>query len=339
MPAIVVSKKPLDPKEPPMLAPGLPGNVKDSDNDITALAKPPSKSKETITKHTSVRKTEGNMAGIELGDAAIWTWEHIIHPHLDDTPITPIPAKGYVQDLLPLPRARNIELNPLAPKFFESRAQDISAIIIQMTGRKAPRPCQRCQEGKGPFRGCIVISPKAPLHVRRSVTSCANCFYKGNQKNCGDLSKWHQKTYPELSDGTSTSHKVSLQVASSSSSVERAQSPGRRSTRLKHTTAASPTAQLTTAKSQTTTMDLGEPLIRPLRQRRTAAQMSLASNDDSAPSDIRFSNSSNDIALGLSMEDWEIAPGRVRNESDSGIESMTTPTPLSSRVMLVSYTF
>lgn len=85
------------------------------------------------------------------------TWD-IIYPHLGPVPYSPIPQKGHVQGLLPLPRKREVEFNSQSHKFFVSRPQDISAMIIQITGNEAPAACTRCRQGKGPFAGCVEVN-------------------------------------------------------------------------------------------------------------------------------------------------------------------------------------
>lgn len=93
------------------------------------------------------------------------TWD-IIHPHLGPIPYSPIPQKGHVQGLLPLPRKRDVEFNSQSNKFFVSRPQDISAMIIQITGNEAPTACTRCRQGKGPFVGCIEVRAWTDLWLR-----------------------------------------------------------------------------------------------------------------------------------------------------------------------------
>jgi hypothetical protein len=335
MPATVVSKKPLDPKEPPLATPSLPGyQPKQSENVSkgTSLFKSP-KSKRG-PRDDPGEETQGDVLedinqdedyAFDGQEAAMSMWK-LVHPHLTRTPFSPIPVRGYVPELLVLPLLRPIEFNPLATnKYFESRAQDIGALIMQITGQKAHKPCDRCQQGKGPFNGCVVISPDAPLWARRLVTGCANCFYKCNQTYC-DLNAWSRKTYPELTDSSiisAPSLRPGLHTTASSNSIEKSDNtPERRSGRV-FTKVSSPAAKFSTRVAQRVVEpDLGA---RHLRNRDEASQ-SRSTRRGVDTSESRSSVANHDKTLGLSMEDWEIAPGRIRNESSDDVESKTVPT-------------
>ncbi|OTB11542.1 hypothetical protein K445DRAFT_212763 [Daldinia sp. EC12] len=104
-----------------------------------------------------------------------------------------------VQNLLKhLVRGRDIVWNnAFRTKFHETNDNGISALILQVTGQKAEIPCDKCTEGKGPFHGCIVLPPNAPLGLRQSMLGCANCHYKNKQSQCS-LRIASQKTDLEL---------------------------------------------------------------------------------------------------------------------------------------------
>lgn len=140
-PAIVVSRTPQAPG-PSTTTLGLPRN---SAEDITSPPLP-NGMPGYANQHLHIAAAP-----------ATSTWD-IIHPHLGDVAYSPIPQKGHVQGLLPLRRKRKIEFNRQSNKFFVSRAQDISAMIIQITGNEAPTACTRCRQGKGPFVGCVEVS-------------------------------------------------------------------------------------------------------------------------------------------------------------------------------------
>jgi hypothetical protein len=94
------------------------------------------------------------------------------------------PDKGWVGELITLPRVRDLEWNVMRQAqhpFQDSKERDVSAMILQLTGEPAPQPCTRCMSGKGPFKGCIMIAREAHLQPLRTVISCANCFYHYNQ--------------------------------------------------------------------------------------------------------------------------------------------------------------
>ncbi|KAK6948086.1 hypothetical protein Daesc_009850 [Daldinia eschscholtzii] len=70
-----------------------------------------------------------------------------------------------VQNLLKhMVRSRDIVWNnAFRTQFRETNDNDISALILQVTGQKAEIPCDKCTEGKGPFEECIVMPLNAPL--------------------------------------------------------------------------------------------------------------------------------------------------------------------------------
>lgn len=209
-----------------------------------------------------------------------------IWPHLQNTPIMEVPTTGHVQSLLPLDLQRDVVFNRKAPVYFERRSQDISALIIQMTGVEAPKPCTRCQQGRGPFSGCFLISPEAPLETRKQITSCANCFYKGNQSRCSEFIRQQKETPPESQGGNTSAAEDDVNVETEQQTPARRS--GRNSTRPD---AASPPKPAT------------EIVPRP---------------DHPMPETTRAVAPRS--AYELSMEEWEIAPGRITEPSANGIE-------------------
>jgi len=101
------------------------------------------------------------------------------------------PVKGWVRELLPLPRVRDVQYNAtrhITNPFKDSKPRDVSAVIIQAAGVEAPVRCTRCQQGKGPFEGCIVLPEYAHSGALSSIISCANCFYHYGQTYCSHKS-------------------------------------------------------------------------------------------------------------------------------------------------------
>jgi len=115
-------------------------------------------------------------------------WEYT-RPHL--THFTQIPETGFIQELLLLPRKRNLKFNTQRTdlKFEEKTPRDIAALLIEVTGEKPPSPCDRCRENKGIFKKCVVIHRKASEGARERYRSCSNCLYRGNQTYCS-LKEW-----------------------------------------------------------------------------------------------------------------------------------------------------
>jgi len=130
--------------------------------------------------------TTGTASGRNDAYWSLELWKYL-QPHLIKHK-GPVPPKtGWVRQLLPLPRVRDLDWNEawlVEHPFLDSKPRDVSALIIQVTGELAPQPCEKCRNGRGPFKSCIMMSSKAhsgPLH---NVVSCANCFYHFGQTYC-----------------------------------------------------------------------------------------------------------------------------------------------------------
>lgn len=115
---------------------------------------------------------------------ALWQY---LQPFLIKQKGKPIPTKGWVQQLITLPMLRPLDWNTVwleTHPFTDTNPRDISALVLQVTGDPAPAPCDKCSDGKGPFRSCIMISSKAQEGPLGAIVSCANCFYHFNQTYC-----------------------------------------------------------------------------------------------------------------------------------------------------------
>lgn len=310
LPARVVTKNPLNPAEAPMPEPSLRGKPKRVEGNRATLRNatpnlPPTYSGSTSPAEVNQQPSSDEDAiPSKLDGVAESNWKRIVHPHLKNTSLSPIPQTGHVPQLLPLPQVRKLIFNPHFPSgYAESRIQDISALIIQITGEKASTPCTRCRKGKGPFSGCVVISPNAPLQSRCRITSCANCFYKGNQVRCGELTKWHREQYPELFVGP----KPNLTPGQLNNYDPTPQArPGRNDTASRKPSSLAGDQSL--RKSN-----------RELRQPRSDKVQSPSSK--AVPGGSHPAGLVPDGAPDMVMEDWEIAPGRFRKTPGEHIES------------------
>lgn len=91
-----------------------------------------------------------------------------------------------MRQLLKLSKLRELRFEPQATNTFKVVIpDDVIALAIYLTGVKSPHPCFRCLFKKGPFEGCILISPEAPIGVQTQLKTCANCVYKGHRDHCG----------------------------------------------------------------------------------------------------------------------------------------------------------
>lgn len=121
---------------------------------------------------------------VDKANAGGSLWEHI-SPHLDHRTIA-FQNSLLMRQLLKLSKLRELRFEPQATNTFKVVIpDDVIALAIYLTGVKSPHPCFRCLFKKGPFEGCILISPEAPIGVQTQLKTCANCVYKGHRDHCG----------------------------------------------------------------------------------------------------------------------------------------------------------
>ena len=143
----------------------------------------------STASHMGSKHSEGPLRG---NWQTLWSYiRPFMVEHKDKTP----PREGWVSHLINLPRVREIEWNTpwiLTHPFRDTKARDVAAVIIQVTGEPAPTPCEKCAKGKGPFKGCVVISGEAQRPPVQRVFACANCFYHYGQSYCS-IKNWGLK--------------------------------------------------------------------------------------------------------------------------------------------------
>ncbi|KAI1370921.1 hypothetical protein F4677DRAFT_464624 [Hypoxylon crocopeplum] len=367
MPPTVVSKLSLDPTEPSMAKPSLtqyyqdlygvfkyatptpspypspassPGYLRRS---LRTKAQEPKSYK--LTRRPVYRATPTHSAPssqpkyISLPEAGMRLWRYV-QSRLVNTPLSPIPQRGHVRELLQqLSRVRDIQFNAYSQNpYSEARDQDISAMILQAGGKQAKVPCSRCKNGKGPFQGCYVMPTDAPLSERRAILGCANCYYKCNQTNC-DIKPWSLKTYPELS--APWHQKIATErLAAQPDSHSPAQTeklPERQSMRI---VLKEPTIPPTATRSHYSGYRTGHSsrLLTESAQKKCKEVINCSSNQLSSPNSNARTSSKHALsgvqtpspgghaiaanpAHMLQLETWEVAPGRIRDEKSDIIDN------------------
>ncbi|KAH6856052.1 hypothetical protein B0I37DRAFT_395880 [Chaetomium sp. MPI-CAGE-AT-0009] len=183
-PAVVVSRGPPDPSDPPPVDPSYstaatPWNSAGYTPDVSMMDM-----ESGLDANTPASLTTDGQALNREDAGVLWSYlqRHIVKHKGPD-----IPTQGWVPQLITLPKVRDIDWNTSwlsTHPFHDTNPRDISALIIQVTGEPAPKPCNRCKEGVGPFSSCIMISTKADDGPLGSVFACANCFYHFGQTRC-----------------------------------------------------------------------------------------------------------------------------------------------------------
>jgi hypothetical protein len=247
-------------------------------------------------------------------------WEYI-KPHLKKT--TAIPDKGWVKELLPLPRVRDLRWNPeRSSDFQETNPRDISCLIIQVTGEEAPKPCTKCARGNRPFAGCVVISSDAPPEVRARMVSCANCNYHNRQIDCS-LIDWvvnrPQPPWPGYlgKGGAPVVRPSDATHSASGASPERQRVTDRRQPEVipssdRDSTASGHSASEPAARAQTSGPAGSRNVMEITRRQPPPPQRA-----DSPAIPLGQPNAEQI----LEMQDWEIAPGHVRDQTSETQDS------------------
>lgn len=181
IPAVVVSRRALDPNEPPMPLPSILSKEKPSISQPTQQTAPivlaDDNGEDTMmgtVDSTSVGPREPQAAAADPG-ATERMWEYI-RPHLKVHKT--VPEKNWARHVIHLPRVRDVKWNQermIEHPYRDSHPRDVTALIVQVTGVEASAPCETCLQGRGPFVGCVMISPEASEEAKASVLSCANC--------------------------------------------------------------------------------------------------------------------------------------------------------------------
>ncbi|OIW25148.1 hypothetical protein CONLIGDRAFT_83137 [Coniochaeta ligniaria NRRL 30616] len=248
----------------------------------------------------------------DLAGGALEIWNYI-RPYL--TQFTECPDSSWVPELLKLPKVRDIVWNDahIATNGFKDKvSRDVATMVVQVTGEIPPKTCSRCRDNRGPYGECIVISSQAPIEARLGFASCACCVYHGQGTYC-TLKFWGKKradAAAELEAQTKTQEgKADRELASMSAiagsqvpASTEVQSPFRRSERVqvKEAIAQSAPDSPPYVPKDDTPAPPSPPPQRVLRlfNRRPEhqAQVQQPSNTD-----------------GMEIEDWELAPGRLRS--------------------------
>jgi hypothetical protein len=211
-----------------------------------------------------------------------------------------MPENPAIRHLLSLPRQRDVKYNTQRRRtdFVETGSRDIAAMIIQVTGDEVSDVCKRCRQGKGPFEGCVVVPHAAHEDTKERYPCCGNCLYGGKKLHC-TLRQWIQQrdSWSNWAAGED----------------EPFPGAGNLSRQTENLYGAPPTRR-DVVKTQRSTARPSFPAAAPSRQPVPSALISQGTFQ--SPNDL------------LEMEDWEVAPGRIRETAATEPESKSLTTPL-----------
>lgn len=99
----------------------------------------------------------------------------------------PRPEKGPIATLLACRREREIVARGYGRNLDIAWPKDVAMLIVQLVGREAPVPCNRCEKGTGMFQGCVMMSQEVADVLQNGRCTCVNCGWKSQKLRECDL--------------------------------------------------------------------------------------------------------------------------------------------------------
>lgn len=228
----------------------------------------------------------------------------------------------------------------------------IFAILVHVLGvernASGERWCSLCINGEGPFEGCWTLPRAAAWELHQYAMCCANCLFVHKKSNCSVKASWEARCdkRPGEKTFTGTPPPVTEWAASAATANGNSQARKRQLSppdaneeslsqrRRQERNTGSDDEEQTGAGRRIVTLPL--PLSR-RTTRATNARTRRQTSPEPSPEPNIFSNSTSSSAVVmagqqpsdelLEMEDWEIAPGRIREDGAAQPSSKSLPLP------------
>ncbi|KAK4458086.1 hypothetical protein QBC42DRAFT_349914 [Cladorrhinum samala] len=257
--------------------------------------------------------------GDDMSENAKKLWSHI-RPAL--TNFSMLPLFTTFRSLLELPFQRPLRYRSgrSDEKIFDKESRDVAAVAIQVTGDipDHSKVCASCQNGEGPWQDCIILSRNACAAAKAQYSSCANCLLGGNQARCS-LRHWirtREKLTTTVASTTTRTptedHRSSMEVDDDGDSMpdvcqEDEVTPTRAPRRSSRALTRSGLSRSHTAASRSTSIST-------VQQPNPRSAAVGAQQAQTFPSSLISAGTFQTEQTGiLEMEEWEIAPGRIRS--------------------------
>lgn len=238
-----------------------------------------------------------------------------------------------VMKLLELPRRRDVHWRET---WNECRLGDdrwhILGMLIHLVGEKLNKNCTTCRRGAGPFSGCYVVPKEASYQDHQYLRSCANCHFLHQKGACSIKGSWESRTGDNIrtsgptessaTEWATNAHKK-RRLSSLDHEAEEDLASRRRSERLvdrEDEGGPEPRRKIVTL-SLHPKESRASPGSRGAMPGRTATSDKPQSLTASSALINAGQVQSDDL---LEMEEWEIAPGRIRETGVERIESKST---------------
>lgn len=316
--AVVISQKPLDPSEAePLEEPRRPPQYTDNHKKTLSIPHKPSAIYTTShEKQTTVKTNEANTSSF---------WSYLL-PYLPES-YASISPDSEILGLLDLPRKRTTlwRENQIKRRLDNDELQVIG-LIVHLAGTlredsatdSRQRSCTNCVDGLGPFQGCYSL----PNDVSRLVYNCcANCLFEHAKDTCVTKDSERTTVAGPTNDDSAVSPRDLTQESATHQRKRRHSDPEaddrgsaiapRRSGRLQISDDTAATVE-PRRKMAKTSVGSG--------QNGTGSGGSIGHVVNSKDTHPSLSAASSSIVLHagqvesthFEMEDWEIAPGHIR---------------------------
>lgn len=299
-PALVISQKPLDKTETPMEKARVLGDKTTKPIKTVKLPKP----------------TPSTLSHFKTNTDAKMLWDYI-QPYLPQ-PLTSLNNPN-IYKLFEHPRARCIKWRKTwLKRTLDDDWKQIAALLVHLVGiehEDTVMGCTFCRRSEGPFKGCQVLPHDASYEASKLIKSCANCFFVHRRDHCSTKSGWERRCKSRVAatsaaasslTTTTTTNNKRPYVEESDDEREEPRLSRRLSERM---------------RARVPEVKVGDEPVRklvmfPLLSKEKQSVATGPSRKDTAMAE---SSSTALMSLGqidpeglLEMEEWEIAPGRIR---------------------------
>lgn len=340
---LIISKNPLDENEPPMPAARVPGYVRVDNTSV----KPQSQSlKHTALAHPEPAKVR-QLAAVKTPDVGTHSqakriWNYIL-PFLPPS-MDPNILDAELVRLFALPLLQSVQWRRtwmrrrLDNDYSQVFGMLVHVLGVGRNGGSGKKPCSLCARGEGPFEGCWILPRNAAWESHKYAMCCANCLFNHKRHECSVKSAWEGRC--DSKPGEKVFLGAPPPVFEWAVSAAKA---GAGSQNKKRRLSSSDDQEESLAHRQRTGRNQGvadEVDLPPLLSKKPPPATDRSRRRTPSPAQsIQHSTSfssmpSSAIVMAgqptsdelLEMEDWEIAPGRIRED---GVDQLNSKSKLS----------
>jgi hypothetical protein len=350
---LVISQNPLAKNEPPMEASKAPGYVRVGDTNGKPQPRPMDHT--ALNPARSAQSAQINRVGTPKFDThsgAKQVWNHIL-------PFLPLSLDPGIFDpevirLFALPLLQRVQWKKTWMKRrLDNDRRQLFAILVHVLGvdrnGSGEKPCSLCIRGEGPFEGCWTLPKAAAWESHQYAMCCANCLFIHKKASCSVKYSWESRC--DRRPGEKTFPGSPPRVAEWAASAASANGSGQGKKRQLSASDANEESlaqrrryERNTGSDDEEQAGAGKRIVTlplPLSGRTTRASHLRARRDTSPEPQTEHSKSltstsSSAVVMAgqqtsdelLEMEDWEIAPGRIREDGADQPNSKSLHPPM-----------